>query len=51
MEMEKATRYTRNLAKPVEQDAREIISQLVKNKVADWDIFWMYDERYIYMDI
>ena len=51
MDMERATRYVRDRAKPVEQDAREIISQLVKNGVADWEIFWMYDERYIYMEI
>ena len=51
MNMEKATRYSRNLAKPVEQDAREIISQLVKNGVTSWEIFWMYDEQYIYMEI
>lgn len=51
MEMEKATRYSRDLAKPVEQDAREIISQLVKNNLVDWHVFWMYDEQYIYIEV
>jgi len=49
--MENATRYARNLSIPVEQDAREIISQLVKNGLVDWETFWMHDDRYIYIEV